>query len=385
MLPHEAALLTALCLGKAKPTPANQAAALAAITRAVQEAHGDPATLQKSLPGATATVADLDSDSAGDTIITFAHCGIPPVIYRGAAPGRPILARTPDPPTWTGPGGSRVDRVADINSDGRPELVIESQIAGASALHTILAIYQWQSDHLATLFTDHLTNWVGENRWSIGPGTVTTQCHPFGPFEYKMTEHRQQTETYRWDPAARRYTRQSCTIEPPSTRLLQASEAERLFQEGRYAAALPRYLAIEGIPVTADDPRQADWAAYGHLRAGQIHALAGRKAEAIAELKRAEQGRAPIPALAAAFREAYSQQDAAAGFTALWRAMQPLAFAPKGTEREKLWPFMLDPQMVGARRAMLDAYQRAERTPPEGLLPEDIELPKQDCLGQTWG
>jgi hypothetical protein len=29
--------------------------------------------------------------------------------------------------------------------------------------------------------------------------------------------------------------------------------------------------------------------------------------------------------------------------------------------------------------------RQAGRTPPEGLLPEDIELPKQDCLQQNWG
>lgn len=378
--------LEQVCTAQAQLTPALQDAALARITAAVQVHPGDPDAIARDLYAGKyadprAIFGDVDGDGRPDTLITFGYCQVPPVIYLASAPDRPVLAPIKELTSWSAGGGSRIDRVADVNGDGRPEVVIDAQVAGASAAHTFLYILQWQGDRFATLFTDHLTNWVGPTQWTVGDGTVSVQCHPMGPFEFKMMEHRLQTETFRWDPKTSSYILATRTIEPPPSQRLQAGAAEALFQQGKYAEAIPLYQAIAGRPPKDQEP---DWIAFGHLRIGQIHALAGRKAEALAELDQAARGREPIATLAGAFRQAYDQQDAAAGFTALWKTLGPMAYSKEGYIKET-WPIGLDPDTVGARRAMLEAYQKAGRTPPDGLLPKEIELQEPDCLKQDWG
>lgn len=215
--------------------------------------------------------------------------------------------------------GARVDRVADVTGDGGPDLVAEYHAAGASAAHAWVYIYRWEADRFEILFQDRLSNWVGENRWSVELGTVAAQCHPFGPYEHKMLEHRQQTERYRWNAGSGGYELTQRTREPVPSRHLQVTEAEALFQLGRYDEAAEAYRKVADLPVPQQDPEFPDWAAYAHLRLGQIHALQGRETEALADLSRAESAAEPIASLALTFRQHYQGKDAAEAFQEVWR------------------------------------------------------------------
>jgi hypothetical protein len=368
------------------------AAVLAEITAAVIGAGNDARRAEERLTHLADGVkidprvvaGDVDGDGKPDMAVTFGWCFAPVILYRAGATQDPVVAPLPRGETRLGgPGRSRVDRIADVNDDGRPELVVAYTRPGASAGHTDLVIYQWQPGGLQILFHDHLTDWVGPNEWQVGAGTVAVQCYAFGPYSYKMTSHRHQTETYRWNRSSGRYELLSRTLTAPETQLQQVSVAEQLFQQGNYEGAARAFRKVGPHLKAREDGQEPDWIAYSHLRLGQIDALAGRKAAAVTELKQAEQGREPVPSLAAAFRKAYQEQDAAAGFTALWRLAARRAYSARGSLRED-WPFNLDPHTLGARRAMLDAYKHAGREAPHPL-PEERAFPEPDCLAQDWG
>lgn len=325
------------------------------------------------------TRGDVDGDGRPDRVLSFGWCDLPVLVARAAEPGRLVRLPGPLPFTWQGTAGARVDRIGDINGDGRPELVVEFHAAGGSMAHKWLYLYQWRDGRFRVLFQDQLTWWVGENRWSIGPGTVTVQCHPFGPYEFKMMLHRQQTETYRWSPARGAYELAERSREPVRDQMDQVIVAEQLFQQGQYLDAAGEYRKVEGLPAF-DHPDSPDWAAYARLRLGQTHALLGNRDKALKELNRAEQGKEPVAHMARLFQRYYRQKVAAEAFARVWHWIRLEAFSPdEPRSLSALWPWMLEPQVLGARRSILDAHRAVGRTPPE-VLPEERDYRERSCL-----
>lgn len=387
-------LLGQLCQSSLRAFPEAEERALGEITEVVSAAGADTADLERRLaelavnPYAKPTVtrADADGDGKPDLLVTFGWCQTPVILYRAAEPVKPLLLPTSaeDRPLWSPGGGSQVEQVADVNGDGVTELVATRFIAGASSGHTLLYVYQWNGTGFDTLFYDHLTDWVGKNRWSVGEGTVSIQCHPFGPYEHKMMEHRQLTETYRWNAGARRYELAERTIEPVASRVLQVSAAERLFQQGDFAGAAEAFRQVENYPVLNPRPEDPDWVAYAHLRLGQIDALADGREAALAELDLAAQGQGDVATAAAKFREGYRRADAAEGFQALWEWVRQTAF-PSGAIDvvSDAWPYGLEPHTLGARPVMEMAFARAGRPLPADL-PKAQTWDPADCLQVTW-
>lgn len=373
-------VLHRLCVKGEASTPELIAAAEAEVTAAVREAGADPIVLQlvlARLSGESAEPmalrADADGDGAPDLLVAFGFCQTPVLVYRAAEPGKPVSLPTGASLPWMYGGGSRIDQVADVNGDGRPEVVMERRVAGGSADHTYLFVYQWYSG-FSLLFEDQLSNWRGPNRWTVGDGTVSIQCRPLGPFEHKMTPNRQQTEKFRWNPATIRYELVDRAREPVETQLQQISDAEELFQTGNYDDALLAYSQVGRFKAPAQP--EADWPALAALRTGQMLALKGRRNEALAALQLAAEGAAPVGEMAAAFLTAYRSGDEAHGFAAYWDWIQKHY---GGAD----WPFMLDKPTLGARRAMLEAFTAAGRPAPAGL-PDPTDYKPPACLSITY-
>lgn len=372
----QAGILTELCRKRVAVTEAESARGLAAITKAVTASRGNVEDLARRLTSLgegtrpSVTRADTDGDGQPDIVISFGWCAIPIMVFRAAAPGQAVTLSGPgNVLNWHGSAGARIDRVADVNSDGKPELVIEFHAAGGSAAHKWVYIYQWKDGQFHPLFHDQLSDWVGENHWSVEPGTVTVQCHPFGPYEFKMMEHRQQTDVYRWHPEAQRYELTKRSVQPVPSRHLQVTKAEQSFQQGQYDVAAEEFRKVSKVPVLHQHRDAPDWVTYAHLRHGQIYALQGRKREALAELSQVtateEQ---PLATLAGIFQRYYLEQDVAEAFYQAWRWIRLEAYDPGDPTRlSALWPWMLEPKTLGARQAILDAYEQVGRRPTSDL------------------
>jgi|GEM_PF-3416537 len=387
-------ILSQLCSGVLRPYPEAELLALVEITAAVRAAGEDTTALERRLAELAAnrwadpavTRADLDGDRREDRIITFGWCQTPAILYRAADPGTafPVPRTAENAPTWSPGGGTKVEQVADVNGDGRAELVVTALQAGASAGHTFLYIYRWNGDGFDILFTDHLSNWIGPNDWRVGDGSVSIQCRPLGPYEGKMMEHRQQTELFRWDPARGGYVLAERVIAPVPSRILQVSAAELLFQQGDFAAATEQFRRVGDLPVLNPRPDDPDWIAYAHLRLGQIAALSGRPEDALTELEQATRGANPVAEAAARFRDGYRQSGPAAGFEALWAWVRRTAFAPDTADvLTATWPYLLDPHTLGARPVMAKAFA-LEGRPLLADLPGERAWEPADCLKVSW-
>ncbi|HYF94189.1 MAG TPA: hypothetical protein VD969_18380 [Symbiobacteriaceae bacterium] len=371
--PRPGTVLYRLCAEGEPATAELRAAAQQEVTAAVQ-ALTDASALQQRLLNLTgaksqplALRADADGDGALDTLVAFGFCHMPALLYRSAEFDRPIPLPAAENFTWNYDGGARVDQIADVNADGKPEVVVEITSAGASSIKTHLYVYQWGQGFV---FSDLLSNWRGPNQWTVGDGTISIQCRPIGPFEYKMALSRQQTEKFRWNPATSRYELTDRSREPVQTQLQQVSDAEELFQIGGYDDALLAYSQVGRFKPLPD--AEADWPAFAAMRIGQIHALAGRRVEALEALERASEGAGVVGALAGVFRDAYRSGDAADAFAAAWRWVQANRYRDD-------WPFMLDLPTLGARRPMVDAFRAAGRPEPAGL-PEATDYKPPTCL-----
>ncbi|HWI66500.1 MAG TPA: VCBS repeat-containing protein [Symbiobacteriaceae bacterium] len=364
-----------LCQNGADAAPE---AALAEVKAAVAASGTDMAALKERLIKLTADWAepmalraDADNDGSLDTLVSFLGCETPVLVFRAAAPAEPVLLPVGTRFFGRAHGGSRIDQVADVNGDGLPEVVMEHRAAGGSADNAFMYIYQWKGGTFTALFADHLSNWRGPNQWTVATGTVSIQCRPIGPFEHKHSPNRQQTEKFRWNPATAQYELTERTREPVEVQEQQASDAEELFQSGSYDDALLAYGQVGKFRATSFAP-EMDWPSLAAYRIGQVHALADDREAALAALNSAATGRYPIGDLAVAFRDAYSQGSAADGFSAAWTYIQKNW---GGAD----WPALLDKPTLGARRAMLAAYQAADRQPPADL-PEPIEYKPPLCL-----
>jgi hypothetical protein len=364
-----------LCRPRGQLAPEFQQQAVREVSAVVQKA-GTPAAIQSQLsdwlgPDSVAVgQADADGDGFADLLITWARCGLPMMVYRHAAPDQPVLLPPGSVSSWGPMEGSRIDQVGDINGDGRPEVVASRIMWGGSGTMEVPYIWQWRDGDFATLFTASVISWRGRNRWEAGAGFVSIQCRPMGPFQHKLSPHRQLTEVFRWRPGAGAYGLTDRTWEPVTTQLHQIDVAERLLYAGRYDDARRAYLEVERYP--ADTMDAAAWVPFSRWRVAQIDALLGRRAEALAALERGAAEPYPLGDLARVFREAYEQADAAGGFAAVWQYLRKAA-------TPDTWPYLFDSSNIAARPVLEDAFRRAGRPLPADL-PEAPHLDPADCM-----
>lgn len=235
----------------------------------------------------TIQIADLDDDSLPDLLVVPAAPAAKPwlkgqpFVYRGAdlrtnrflpyAVGRPGDFR-------------RVERVADINQNGRTELVITFEPSGSAAAVPWF-IYQWDGDAFRQIFDTWVSNWTGRHDLWLEPGRIRLTCGPMGVYDHHSLPHRTHSEVWTWKE--REYQLTSHQAPPPSSSRQAVNDAEAYFRRQDYAEALPLYRLALRLPGEPDD---RDWAPYIHFRLGQTLALLGRLAESKDEFGVAAKG-----------------------------------------------------------------------------------------------
>jgi len=363
------------CRTLERRTPEMRQRLIGEISTVVQQA-GSPAAILSQLsaglgPGfVDLRQADADGDGLDDLLIAWAHCDLPIMVYRHAAPDHPVLLPSDNVGFGNPLAGNRFDQVSDVNGDGHPEVVASYTVPGGSATTEVPYIWQWRTDHFATLFTASVTSWRGRNRWEAEVGSVTIQCRPMGPFQHKLSPHRQLSEVFRWDPGRGAYVLAERTWEPVTVQLQQIDVAERLFYAGQYEGARWAYQEVERYP--ADRMDSVAWVPFSRWRIAQIDAMLERKEEALAAFQRGAAEPYPLGDLAQIFLGAYVQTDAAGGFAAVWEYLRKEANPYK-------WTYLFDAPNIAARPVLEDAFRRAGRVLPT-VLPEEPHLDPADCM-----
>lgn len=314
---------------------------------------------------------DADGDGVVDLLVAPGAYGLRPVALLARENEARLVQLLPEGFVALDSGGiARLDRVADVNKDGTPEVVIPFEIQGASAVNTELFVIDWDGERFTPVFRTFLTTWSGGGEWTIHEdGTIATTCAVLGAFDHKLLPHPIQTNLYAW-AAGVGYELSATNVEPPATQREQANLAEAALQSGNWAAAIERYqqlLVDESLQAEPDV--EVDFVNFAHLRLGQLFALVGRPDAALAELRLASEAGPLIGDLALAFREGYGpEHDTVAGWANMLRV--PL-YRAAYEERAGNLGFPADPTQVLHLGTGLAAFLNAH---PDLLALGDEEL-----------
>ncbi|MCZ7573196.1 MAG: tetratricopeptide repeat protein [Ardenticatenaceae bacterium] len=293
--------------------------------------------------------ADADGDGTKDLLVAPGVLALRPValLSRGERAVVAPLLSAEAVSTDVG-GAATLDRVADINRDGTPEVVIPFELPGASALNTELFVVRWDGQRFGPVFRTFLTTWAGGGEWTIrDDGTIETTCAVLGAFDHKLLPHPFQTNVYDW-AAGSGYALVKTRVDPPASQRQQANLAEAAFRAGNWQAAIERYQRlIDDSSLQVEPTVAVDFVPFAHLRLGQLFALTGQYDAALAELRLAGQAEPFIGDLALAFREGYAPEgNVAAGWAnmlkvPLYRAIYEEQAGNLGQPAEAtavLWP-----------------------------------------------
>lgn len=276
-------------------------------------------------------VADADGDGQGDLLLSLGLSGTPALVFRGEG-GRytafrlPTLAPGGEPSDILRSGLGQIERVADLNGDGRPEVVATYEVVGASAIITEVYITRWDGQGFRSLFTTTVNDWAGSGEWELvrrdGQYDLRTTCVVFGAYDHKLLPHPTLTMTYRW--AGDTYVLASSQLTPPTTRRQQVNLAEAAFARGDYRQAIAEYQKVINDPNLKPDEMgtpEPDWPGYAWFRLGECYALLGEEAPARAALEKARQAGSTLSDLATTFLVAYQNPDGAIkGMAAVMRS-----------------------------------------------------------------
>ncbi len=223
----------------------------------------------------TVIVEDADGDGRDDLVVGPGAMGVPALALLTRESGyKSVPVPAPDaipadlrPSAW-----ARVHRADDINGDGRPEVVVEYVVAGASATTQVTFVAQWAEGHFVPLLTLYVSDWGGPASWELlSDGRIQQVCPAFGLFDHKLLPHPSQRRTYAWDSQAGRYVLEAVEETPPQTVRQQVNVAEALLQQGRYEPALEAYRqAVENTSLQQEEDVKFDLRAWSLLRQAQI-------------------------------------------------------------------------------------------------------------------
>lgn len=151
--------------------------------------------------------ADTDDDGLNDLVAAPKavpdlpyHRG-PVAVWRGADLGAGRL----QPYLLPSAGDvSKVEYVADVNGDGRTEVVITYETHGSGG-HVPWLFYRWDGARYERIFDALVDNWRGSNKLEVGPGRVVITCRPLGMYDHKFAPHRVHTEVWTWREGAYRF------------------------------------------------------------------------------------------------------------------------------------------------------------------------------------
>lgn len=248
--------------------------------------HGERlARLEGALPDwdnrpADIRVADLDGDGREELLLAANLFGLPAQLYfRGGQAGRwqatSLLPSLADPNSRPG-----IARVEDLNRDGRLEFILTQTTAGASSTTLRLNVLGWTGKDVGVLFQATINDWLGPAGWELvergdAPADIRLTYSVMGIHDHKLIEHRQRMELYRWRNG--RYDLVASETSTPTTYRQLINVAESLYARGDFEPAVGLFTAVvAGDPTLdpEDEERQA-WTAFAHFRLGEIAALHG--------------------------------------------------------------------------------------------------------------
>ena len=223
----------------------------------------------------TVIVRDADGDGRDDLVVGPSAMGVPALALLTRESGYesvPVPAPSALPADLLPSAWAQVRRADDVNGDGKPEVLVEYIVAGASATTRIVFIAQWAENRFGPLLSLSVSNWGGPADWELLPdGRIRLVCPAFGLFDHKLLPHPSQRRTYAWDSEAGRYVLKAIEEDPPQTVRQQVNVAEALLQQGRYEPALEAYRqAVENTSLQQEDDVEFDLRAWSVLRQGQI-------------------------------------------------------------------------------------------------------------------
>lgn len=266
------------------------------------------------------TVGDADGDQRLDMLVTIPAAGLPAFIIRHVPEGF-IGYQVPKPAGIATDGPIVLQRVDDLNGDGVPELVLTTQIVGASALNTLISVARWDGQAFKTVLQTGISDWAGPTGWGFvkenGRETLVTTCPALGPYDHKLLPHPQLTRIFRWQ--AGDLVLDQVTLAPPGTIRQQINVAESAFRKGDLDRALMAYRRAAEDASLAQEPetQQIAWREYAWFRIGEIEALRGNEQAAREAMEQARAAGPALSDLAVAFLQGYENGRVAQGLTAI--------------------------------------------------------------------
>jgi hypothetical protein len=176
---------------------------------------------------------------------------------------------------------TRVERVGDINGDGKWEAQILLVIFHADGFSFEPLILWWTPDNIETLFDQEFSWWKQQVYWQVNDNGTIVVDEPYLSFYCEVgsllgtTRCRRQITTYRWVDGV--YRVDSTVVTPPQTTFQQFEIAEELLYAGRYEQALGAYkqLVDQAIPLSEPQSDIVEWRPAGWLRLGTLYACLG--------------------------------------------------------------------------------------------------------------
>jgi hypothetical protein len=195
-------------------------------------------------------VAVLLTDKGADTsrwqIVVFDS---PEGIYRAAYESTPVEVPGGDMPEWR----PQLLAAGDINDDGKGELIYAENVCGAHTCSVTARILTGNASGYVSLAGDEVT--MATATVSLedqdGDGALEVVLHGGMIGSVGAGPQRTRTDVYDWDGAA--YTLRETVLDPTDILYLSVTEADALFNAGRYDEALSLYQQ------TLNDPSLKAW------------------------------------------------------------------------------------------------------------------------------
>lgn len=266
------------------------------------------------------TISDADGDKRLDVLVAIPATGLPGFVIRRLPEGF-VGYQVPEPANPVTDGPVAFQRADDLDGDGVPEIVLTTQILGASAVNTLITISRWDGEGFKTLLQTGISDWAGPAGWELikesKTETLVTTCPAVGPFDHKLLPHPQLTRTYRWQ--AGNLILDQTALEPPETVRQQINVAESVLRKGQLDRALAAFVRAVEDTSLAQEPEtgQIDWRSFAVLRIGEIEALRGNVSAAQEAMQTVARAGPPLSDLARAFLEGYGAGDAPRGLAAI--------------------------------------------------------------------
>jgi hypothetical protein len=225
--------------------------------------------------------------------------------------------------------GMLLEKVADVNGDGRQEIIIHTDWLSADSAPYTIDVLRWDptgqkgQGGFVSLFTADIINWTaGPSGWSLVPHgegqDIVTKCAAWGAFDFHLLIHPGLTRTYTWQSTG--FSLAGVALDSPVSQRDAFDRGEFSFRRGDYAAAILRYRqVIDTKSLKADPGAKTNWIALAWFRIGESQALLHDLPSASASLGKAVDAGGSIGALAKTFRDSMGQYD---GLTRAFAAIQ---------------------------------------------------------------